>query len=82
METGWAVAVALGVVLAVVVLVVVIWVVVRRSGRQVDLTQPPFEPETVTEHESHSLSSRVNDRWDALLRSWEQDHGGPAPSLS
>lgn len=73
METGWVVAIVLGVVLVVVVLVVVLWVFLRRQGRKEALLEPPTENETVSEHEAHSLSKHANDRWDALLRSWENE---------
>lgn len=74
METGWVVSIVLGVVLALVVVAVVIWVVMRRSGRQDVLLEPPIQHETISEHEAHSLSQRTNDRWDALLRSWEEEN--------
>lgn len=74
MDTGWVVSIVLGVVLAVVVVAIVIWVVLRRSGRQEVLLEPPTPNETVSEHEAHSLSQHTNDRWDALLRSWEEEH--------
>ena len=73
METGWVVSIVLGVVLGVLVIAVVIWVVLRRQGRSEALHQPLRENETLSEHDAHSLSKHVNDRWDALLRSWEEE---------
>lgn len=80
METGWLVSIILGVVLAVVVIAVVIWVIMRRQGQHELMTTPPVEHETPSEHEKHSLSQHVNDRWDSLLSSWEQEHTQHTPS--
>ena len=78
METGWIVSIVLGVVILVLILVIVIWVVMRRQAQTEDSMSPVTENETADEHNSHSLSKHVNDRWDRLLKSWEseQDKSG------
>jgi len=74
METGWVVSIVLGVVIVVLVVVVVVWVMLRRQGRKEEQFRPADSSETVAEHEAHSVSAHVNKRWDALLKSWEEEH--------
>lgn len=74
METGWVVSIVLGVALLVVIVAVVIWVVMRRRAFKEENANPSDSSETIQEHESHSVSTAANDRWNALLQSWEKEH--------
>lgn len=73
MEAGWIVSIVLGVVIAVILVAIVVWVFMRREQHKEDNFMDKDSSETIKEHESHSLSKKANDRWDALLKSWEEE---------
>lgn len=73
MEAGWIVSIVLGVIIAIIIVVIVVWVFMRRKQHKEDNFMGADSSETVTQHESHSISKETNDRWDALLKEWEKE---------
>lgn len=73
LDPGWITSIVLGAIIVVMIVAIVVWVFMRRKGNIENVTAD-HDNETVEEHEDHSISKHVNDRWDALMKSWEEEN--------